>query len=96
MNETNNILTSIQSDHEALIKKRKIEFKEERNKLRQILEDLLQKHNKTIINLNLEQKDNNILLDQINYRNEKIDKKKQTLENLKSNKTDEMNNLNEK
>ena len=95
MNETNNILTSIQSDHEALIKKRKIEFKEERNKLRQILEDLLQKHNKTIINLNLEKKDNNILLDQINYRNEKIDKKKQTLENLKSNKTDEMNNLNE-
>ena len=95
MNETNNILTSIQSDHEALIKKRKAEFKEERNKLQQILEDLLKKHNKTIINLNLEQKDNNILLDQINYRNEKIDKKKLNLENLKTAKNDEINNLND-
>ena len=94
MNDTKNILTTIQSDHDALIKKRKMEFKEERNKLRQILEDLLKKYNQTFINFNLEQKDNSILLDQVNYRNEKIDKKKQNLENLKAQKNEEINDLN--
>ena len=94
MNEAKNVLESIQSDHDALIKKRKSEFKEERNKLQKILEELLQKFNKTFINLNLEQKDNSTLLDKVNYKNEKIDKKKQNLENLKSEKNAEINELN--
>ena len=94
MNDTKNVLASIQSDHDNLIKKRKSEFKEERNKLQKILEELLQKYNKTFINLHLEQKDNSILLDKINYKNEKIDKKKQNLENLKSEKNGEINELN--
>ena len=94
MNEAKNVLESIQSDHDALIKKRKSEFKEERNKLQKILEELLQKYNKTFINLNLEQKDNSVLIDKVNYKNEKIDKKKQNLENLKSEKNAEINELN--
>ena len=95
MNDTKNILESIQSDHDTLIKKKKAEFKEERNQLQKIIEELLQKYNKTYINLNLEQKDNNIMSEQINYRNEKLDKKKQNLENLKTSKNNEINNLND-
>ena len=94
MNDTKNILSSIQSDHDNLIKKKKAEFKIERKNLQNILEALLQKYNKTYINLNLEQKDNAILLDQINYRNEKLDKKKQNLENIKTIKNNEINELN--
>ena len=94
MNDTKNILSSIQSDHDNLIKKKKNEFKIERKNLQNILEDLLQRYNKTYINLNLEQKDNSILSDQINYRNEKLDKKKQNLENIKTIKNNEISELN--
>ena len=94
MTETKNILSTIQSEHETLIKKKKTEFTKERNDLRNILEDLLKKYNQAFINLSLEQKDNSILLEQVNYRNEKIDKKKQNMEKLKSDKNNEINNLN--
>ena len=94
MNDVKNILSTIQSDHDALVKKNKDEFKNERNKLREILEELLQKFNKTYINLNLEQKDNNFLIEQINEQNDKIDKNKQNLENIKNNKNQILNDLN--
>ena len=94
MTQTKNILSNIQNEHDNLIRTKKVEFKEERNKLRNILEELLAKYNQTFINLNLEQKDNNILLEQINYRNDKIDKKKKNYENLKTEKIKEINDLN--
>ena len=94
MSDVKNILSTIQSDHDALVKKNRASFKEERNKLQQILEDLLKKYNKTYITLNLEQKDSNIFTDKINDQNEKIEKIKKNVEILKNNKNQIINSLN--
>ena len=94
MNTVKNILSTIQSDHDALIKKNKSIFKTERNKLQEILEDLLKKYNKTYINLNLEQKDNSIITKQINEKNDKIENLKKNLDILKNNKNSIINDLN--
>ena len=90
------IISTIQSDYNALYKKNKEDFKIERNKLTQILEELLKKYNKMIINYSLEQKDNSILSTKIAEKNQKLEKNSDFYEKMKNNKNQIISNLNDK
>ena len=88
------ILSRIQSDHDAIVKQNNDNFRKERNNLEQILEDLLKKYNKTYINVLLSQKENENLNQNVNRENEACDKLKNNINELKNKKDDMVYDLN--
>ena len=90
----NEILSRIQSDHDAIVKQNNDNFRKERNQLENILEELLKRYNKTYINALLSQKENETLNNNVNRENEGIDKLKNNINNLKNKKDDIISDLN--
>ena len=88
------ILSRIQSDHDAVVKQNNENFKKERNNLEQILEELLKRYNKTYINVLLSQKENENLTQNVNRENESCDKLKNNINDLKNKKDDMISDLN--
>ena len=88
------ILSRIQSDHDAIVKQNNENFRKERNNLEQILEELLKRYNKTYINVLLSQKENENLTQNVNRENEAIDKIKNNINDLKNKKDDMISDLN--
>ena len=88
------ILSRIQSDHDAIVKQNNENFRKERNRLEQILEELLKRYNKTYINVLLSQKENENLTQNVNRENEATDKLKNNINDLKNKKDDMVYDLN--
>ena len=93
LSNTNKILSLIQVEHEKIMKANKENFKKEKEKLEQILYELLQKYNKTNINISLNQKVNDDLNNDINKINDKIDNIKNKIEDIKIEKENTLNEL---
>ena len=90
------ILSRIQSDHDAIVKQNNENFRKERNELEKILEELLKRYNKTYINVLLSQKENENLTQNVNRENENCDKIKSNINELKNKKDDMVADLNNK
>ena len=88
------ILSRIQSDHDAIVKQNNENFRKERNELEKILEELLKRYNKTYINVLLSQKENENLNQNVNRENENIDKLKNNINEIKNKKDDIISELN--
>ena len=84
---------TIQINHEKIMKLNKENFKKEKKSLEEILYELLQKYNKTNINISLNQKINDDLNNNLNDINEKIDIIKNKIENIKFQKENTLNEL---
>ena len=93
LNDTNKILSMIQIEHEKIMKTNKENFKKEKEKLEKILYELLQRYNKTNINISISQKINDDLNMDINKINEKIDIIKNKIEDIKIEKENTLNEL---
>ena len=93
LNDSNKILSMIQIEHEKKMKSNKENFKKEKKNLEEILYELLQRYNKTNINISLSQKINDDLNNNINDINEKIITVKNRIDDVKSQKENTLNEL---
>ena len=93
LNDINKILSMIHIEHEKIMKNNKENFKKEREKLENILYELLQRYNKTIVNISLSQKINDDLNENINKMNENINEIKNKIDDIKIEKENTLNEL---
>ena len=91
--DVNKTLSMIQIEHEKIMKNNKEKFKMEREELENILYDLLQRYNKTNVNISLSQKINDDLNLKFNKINDKINLIKDKIEQIKSEKEKVINDL---
>lgn len=84
MKEANDILNNIQVKYEEIVKKNKEDFTAERNRLEEIIEELLQRYNQTYVHLNLIQKQSNNYQENANDDGDLLEKLKAELNEIKA------------